>query len=221
MKKYRIVYEDDELLVIHKSAGLATQSARVAAPDLMSMLANEYAERGIREQYLGLANRLDQPVEGLLFIGKTKAAAAALSRQAADHMSMEKYYQALIYGKLGAKEGHLVDYLVYDRRANISRIEKEGESGGKRCELSYRVLEEWDDQSLLEIRLLTGRHHQIRVQLAHRGCPVVGDGKYGQRDAAGRQLCLCSCRTTLRHPRTGELMTFQAEPTFPVPPRAL
>lgn len=222
MRKYRIVYEDEDLLVVFKPAGLPTQSARATAPDLMSALANEYLERGVKNQYLGLVNRLDQPVEGLLLVGKTRNAAAGLSRQASSRTGMEKEYLALVNGKMPEKEGMLVDYLVHDRRTNSSRVGEKGGPEAKRCELSYRVLGEWKEKSLLEIRLLTGRHHQIRVQLAHRGCPIAGDQKYGPAaDArAGGRLCLCACKIAFRHPRTKKTMSFQVEPTFPIPPTA-
>ncbi len=218
MKKYEILYRDEDLCVIHKRAGLAVQSARASVPDLMSMLRNEFLAEGIRNPYLGLVNRLDQPVEGILLIALNEKAAADLSRQVADHIHMEKWYQALVCGKPSEKSGTLVDYLLKDGRTNISRVVPEGTKGSKRSELKYEVLESWEDKSLLKIRLLTGRHHQIRVQLAHAGIPIVGDAKYG---TAGGQLCLCSFKTAFRHPRTGKRMEFEVKPEFPVPPTAL
>lgn len=218
MKKYEILYRDEDLCVIHKRAGLAVQSARASVPDLMSMLRNEFLAEGIRNPYLGLVNRLDQPVEGILLIALNEKAAADLSRQVADHIHMEKWYQALVCGKPSEKSGTLVDYLLKDGRTNMSRVVPEGTKGSKRSELKYEVLEFWEEKSLLKIRLLTGRHHQIRVQLAHAGMPIVGDAKYG---TAGGQLCLCSFKTAFRHPRTGRRMEFEVKPEFPVPPTAL
>ena len=201
MKKYEILYRDEDLCVIHKRAGLAVQSARASVPDLMSMLRNDLLEEGMKNPYLGLVNRLDQPVEGILLVAFNEKAAADLSRQVADHIHMEKWYQALVCGKPSAKSGTLVDYLLKDARNNLSK-----------------VLESWEDQTLLKIRLLTGRHHQIRVQLSHAGMPIVGDAKYGK---GGGQLCLCSFKTSFRHPRTGRQMTYEVKPEFPVPPTAL
>ena len=218
MKKYEILYRDEDLCVIHKRAGLAVQSARASVPDLMSMLRNEFLAEGIRNPYLGLVNRLDQPVEGILLIALNEKAAADLSRQVADHIHMEKWYQALVCGKPSEKSGTLVDYLLKDGRTNMSRVVPEGTKGSKRSELRYEVLESWEDKSLLKIRLLTGRHHQIRVQLAHAGLPIVGDAKYG---TAGGQLRLCSFKTAFCHPRTGKRMEFEVKPEFPVPPTAL
>lgn len=106
MKKYEILYRDEDLCVIHKRAGLAVQSARTSVPDLMSMLRNDLLEEGIKNPYLGLVNRLDQPVEGILLVAFNEKAAADLSRQVADHIHMEKWYQALVCGKPSAESGH-------------------------------------------------------------------------------------------------------------------
>lgn len=221
MKKYRILYEDKDIFVLWKPAGLAVQSARPSVPDVMSRLANDLRERGIEKPRIYLINRLDQPVEGIFLAARNDRAAAELNRQVQDHVHMEKWYQALVCGKLPREEGALVDYLIKDGRTNTSRVVPEGTKDGKRSELHYEVMEQWEDRSLLKIRLLTGRHHQIRVQLAHAGVPIVGDAKYGKGDSGAGQLALCSFRTTFLHPRTKERMSFQVEPTFPVPPTVL
>lgn len=218
MKKYRILYEDRDVFVIYKPPGLAVQSARPSIPDVMSQLSNELRERTGKQQKLCLVNRLDQPVEGIFLVAGNERAAADLSRQVSDHIHMEKCYRALVSGKLSEKEGVLVDYLIKDGRTNMSRVGTKDTKDAKRSELRFRVLQEWGDVSLLEIQLLTGRHHQIRVQLSHAGVPIVGDSKYGKAENAGyQQLCLCACKTTFVHPRTKKRMSFSVEPTFPVP----
>ena len=224
MERYKILYEDQDLLVIHKYPGLAVQSARSMTPDLMSMLRNRALEQGEKQPYLGLVNRLDQPVEGILLVGKNERAAADLSRQVSDHTHMEKWYLAIVCGKLPEKKGRLVDYLLKDGKTNISRVVKEGTKGSKRSELEYEVVWEQEERSLVRVHLLTGRHHQIRVQLSHAGAPIVGDTKYGEKAAPGKsreQLCLCSCRTSFIHPRTKKRMEFQVEPGFAAPPTTL
>ncbi len=214
MEKYRILYEDKELFVIWKPSGIAVQSARASVPDVMSMLQNELVGRGDKSPYLGLVNRLDQPVEGIFLVAKNQRAAADLSRQVSDHTHMEKWYQALVCGKLPEKKGTLVDYLQKDGRTNTSRVVPPETKGAKRSELSYEVITEWEDKSLLKIRLRTGRYHQIRVQLAHAGAPIMGDRKYGKADPGCGSLCLCACGTVFVHPVTKERMSFWTEPTF-------
>ena len=139
MKKYKIIYDDQDLLVVCKFAGLAVQSARVSTPDLMSLLRNEMLERGEKKPYLGLVNRLDQPVEGIVLIGKNEKAAADLSRQVTDHIHMEKWYQTVVCGKLEQREDTLVDYLLKDSRTNTSKVVKEGTPGSKRSELHLHI----------------------------------------------------------------------------------
>lgn len=214
MERFRIVYEDEYMFVLWKRAGVPVQSARASVPDVMSLLRNRLAERGEREPYLALIHRLDQPVEGLFLAARNERAAADLSRQVKEHIHMEKWYQAAVCGKLPGKTGTLVDYLLKDSRTNLSRVVPAGTKGAKRCELSYEVLREEEGESLLKIRLLTGRHHQIRVQLAHAGFPIVGDRKYGKGECGDRPLSLCACEIRFLHPETKEPMRFDAEPTF-------
>ena len=206
MKKYKTLYDDQDLLVVCKFGGLAVQSAKVSTPDLMSLLRNEMLERGEKKPYLGLVNRLDQPVEGIVLIGKNEKAAANLSRQVTDHIHMKKWYQTVVCGKPEKSSDTLVDYLLKDGKTNTSKVVKEGTPGSKRSELRYEVI-----QSDGEKTLLTGRHHQIRVQLSHAGLPICGDAKYGK---AGGQLCLCAYKVIFSHPRTGERMGFEVKPTF-------
>ena len=186
------------------------QSARASVPDLMSMLRNDLLEEGMKNPYLGLVNRLDQPVEGILLVAFNEKAAADLSRQVADHIHMEKWYQALVCGKPSAKSGTLVDYLLKDARNNLSKVVPEGTRGSKRSELTYEVLESWENQTLLKIRLLTGRHHQIRVQLSHAGMPLVGDRKYNPVENSREALALCSVQLEFTHPASGKKMKFQS-----------
>ena len=220
MNDFKILYEDPDLMVVFKPAGMATQSARTTVPDLMSRLQNEMLLRKEKVS-LKLVNRLDQPVEGILLVAKTKEAAADLSRRTEENTHMEKWYRALICGKLPEKEGVLSDYLTEEAGENRSRICAPDTPGAKECRLFYHVLEEGEGWSLVEIRLLTGRKHQIRVQMAHAGAPVMGDRKYGKADAESRRLALCSFKLVFRHPRTKKLLTFQVDPSFAVPPTIL
>ena len=214
MEKYKIIYEDSFLYVIWKASGLPVQSARACVPDLMSMLRNRLLEKGVNAPYLAPVNRLDQPVEGLLLVAAEEGAAADLSRQAAGHIHMEKWYQALVCGKPAEKKGKLVDYLRKDGRTNTSRVVSEGTKDAKRCELSYEVQEEQGETSLLRIRLLSGMHHPTLLQLAHPGMPNACDRQYCWAYDGHRQLCLCACETAFVHPHTEERMRFRVAPSF-------
>lgn len=228
--KTKILFEDKFIMVCYKPAGLPTQTASVMAPDMISELKN-YLRRssgnGTKEPYVGLVHRLDQPVEGLLVFGKTQRAAAALSAQLNDG-TLHKTYLAVTEGIPEEKEAVLTGYLWKDGRDNSSRVVPEGTKGAKRAELSYRVLSVetasateagsdggaigQDNLALLEIDLKTGRHHQIRVQMAHMGCPLLGDRKYGRASQTVRNPALCASKLAFRHPQTGKMMEFTVDP---------
>ena len=228
-----ILYEDSQILVCCKEAGLPVQSARVGVKDLVSILKNYIWERnGQRgEPYLGVIHRLDQPVEGILVFAKTPEAARELSAQVSDGR-MKKIYHAVVREpaenfteKYDAKEGTLKDHLLTDKKTNSARVVPEGSKGAKQARLDYRILDsipaparlspqgyEADNPlALVEIRLHTGRHHQIRVQMAHAGMPLCGDRKYGHTGETG-QLALCAVSLELLHPSTGKPMQFHCYP---------
>jgi 23S rRNA pseudouridine1911/1915/1917 synthase len=207
-----IIYEDKEILVCKKPAGLPVQSARIGTRDMVNILKN-YRKEKEDATYIGLVHRLDQPVEGVMVFAKTKDAAAKLSRQVTDGR-MKKQYLAVVCGKPKLRADRLVDYLLKDGRTNTSRIVKEGTKEAKRAELSYEILEEKDDYALAEISLFTGRHHQIRVQMAGAGMPLAGDRKYnrGEGAQAAATVALAAYRLTFLHPKTGKEMTFQVKP---------
>ena len=173
-----IIYEDKEVLVIYKPAGLATQTARVGQPDAVSELKNYLAKGGIAP-YLGIIHRLDQPVEGLLVFAKNKMAAAALTAQLGQKESgiFNKQYRAVVCGKAEKKQDTLVDNLVKlpDGRAEIAASDnREAKRAVLRYEcLAEQKLSEETTISLMEISIETGRFHQIRVQMANAGLPLL------------------------------------------------
>ena len=210
------LYEDDELLVINKDAGTPVQAGKMRIMDLEGIIKRELYMRNPKggEPYLGIVHRLDQPVEGVLVIAINPKAAAALSKQVTDG-TMKKHYLALVCGKPSEKEGTLVDYIQKDGRSNTSIVVPIGTKDAKRSELNYKVLKENEETALLEIELLTGRHHQIRVQMANAGWPLYGDTKYNPAFAETTgyvQTALCAYKLSFVHPRTGKRMEFSIEP---------
>lgn len=178
-----IIYEDSKIIVVEKEAGKLTQSGKSFDLDLTSEVLAYRKKKG-EDVYAALINRLDRPVSGLVLFAKNKSEAARLSKQMQQGGFCKQYY-ALICGKLPENKGVFVDYLVKDAAANTSRIAGKNEAGAKRAELKYEVIKEYgggsEDNvfSLVRIELITGRHHQIRVQFASRGLPILGDVKYG------------------------------------------
>lgn len=207
-----ILYEDGQLLVCRKPAGVPVQSGKVGQKDMVSILRN-YRNGKEGDTYIGLVHRLDQPVQGVMVFAKTKMAAAELSRQITDGR-MKKQYLAVTCGKPMKKQGALVDYLLKDGRTNTSSIVPEGTKGAKRAELRYRIIAETPGYALAEIDLLTGRHHQIRVQMAGAGMPLAGDRKYNLSDAGQTEkyVTLAAHRLSFEHPVLKKEICFEGKP---------
>lgn len=207
-----IIYEDLHILVCRKPAGLAIQNASFGRKDLESMLKTYLFEKdGKANPYLGIIHRLDQPVQGLVVFAKNPKSAAVLSAQVQDGR-MKKYYRAVTCGIPKKKEERLVNYLKKNSRTNLSECVSEKVQGAKKAELYYHVLEEKDNYALLEIELFTGRHHQIRVQMAKNQTPLYGDQKYNKNAQKGEQIALCASRLEFYHPATGKKMQYDCKP---------
>ena len=235
--KTKIIYEDKHILVVYKPAGIAVQAARSMEMDVVSELKNY-----LKSSYVGLVHRLDQPVEGILVFAKTSPAAAALSKQNAEG-TMEKEYLAgvLAAGEIQTK-ATLTDYLLKDAKTNASKVVEASVKNAKKAVLSYEVQKmisldtikgglqsstetgilpkpKTDKIALLKIRLETGRHHQIRVQLANANLPLLGDLKYGTEQSGKlssllglKDVALCARRLSFKHPKTGKIMEFCVSP---------
>lgn len=213
---YKIEYEDEEILICYKPAGLPVQSAGVGTMDLESALRQYLSDKSVTQEmpYLAVVHRLDQPVEGILVFAKTPESAKELNRQLLSH-EMEKRYLALTDGIPQMREATLVDELEKDRKTNLSRVVDAKTKWSKRAVLSYRLEKVMGEQSLLSVSLMTGRHHQIRVQLSHAGMPLVGDTKYNpnEKEKTGwRQLGLCAASLCFIHPGTREKFTWAIPP---------
>ena len=212
----KILFEDEQIMVVKKDAGIPVQAGKLRMMDLQGLIKNELYKRNRKggEPYLGLIHRLDQPVEGVMVFAKTPFAAGSLSEQVTDGR-MKKHYLALLCGKPETDEGTLVDYLVKDGRTNTSSVAKAGEKDAKRSELNYKVLKRSEETTLVEVELITGRHHQNRVQMANAGWPLYGDTKYNpafQETKEHVQTALCSYQLSFVHPKSKKVMEFSIEP---------
>lgn len=201
-----ILYEDKDIIVCVKPAGIAVQSSHVGTPDMVSLLKNHLrASSPDKAPYLAVIHRLDQPVTGLLVFGKNKKAAAGLTRQLTSS-GFGKHYLAVLSGIPAIDEADLTDYMVKDGRTNTSRICTKDTPNAKEARLHYKLIKKTEDTTVADITLDTGRHHQIRVQMSALGCPILGDVKYGA-PSPGR-LQLYACRLTFNHPTTGKALEF-------------
>lgn len=223
--KTEILYEDDQILVIRKPAGLAVQTARIGQPDVASELKSYLAKQagtGRGEPYLAVIHRLDQPVEGLLVFAKEKKAAAALTKQLSEG-TLNKQYYAVLCGYPDRLEGELVDYLRKDENVAIVVTGREKDfPDAKLARLHYHILEQIQHPcplALADVCIETGRFHQIRAQFAYAGWPLLGDTKYGNDTTQGRTsyrgVALCAYALEFLHPVTGKKMTFRVEPKNP------
>ncbi len=221
MKRPKILYEDDSILVAVKPYGVPSQPDKINSESMVSMLKlNIYEKENRKEEpYLVPVHRLDRPVGGIMVFAKTKEAAAALSEQSKNG-EMIKYYQAILTGELPNDYGEMKDYLIHDGATNVTRVADKDTPGAKYAELSYEVLDVMEtDEGVLSyvlITLVTGRTHQIRVQTAKRKAGIWGDTKYNPKfqktKKVYKQIGLHASRLEFDHPVTGEHMVFKNEP---------
>ncbi len=178
--KLDLLLEDNHCLAVNKPAGLLSQGDRSGVPSLVELakayLKEKYQKPG--DVYLGLLHRLDRPTSGIILLAKTSKCAGRLSAQFRAG-AVEKLYRAIVEGQPPDPEGEWVDMLAKDSRSNRVEVVAEPSSQGKEARVGFRVLDRWRRYTVLELHPRTGRSHQLRVQLANRGLPIVGDLKYG------------------------------------------
>lgn len=210
----RVLYEDNHLLVVEKPMNVPVQADISGDEDLLTACKGYIKERYQKpgEVYLGLVHRLDRPVGGVMVFARTSKAAARLTEQFSAHRT-EKRYAAVVEGFAPA-EGNLFDYLLKNEATNTTAVVPAGTPGAKPARLSFRTLAREKGLSLLDVNLQTGRPHQIRVQLSHRGLPLKGDQRYNPGARVGEQIRLWAYALTLTHPTLKEPMTFYALPPF-------
>lgn len=214
MQDLKVLFEDNHIIVVEKKPNIPSQADKTGDEDMLTM-AKQYIKETYDKPgnvYLGLVHRLDRPVGGIMIFAKTSKAASRLSNQVREKVFKKKYL-AVVDAKISQKQGTLEDYLYKDERNNTSKVVHKDRKNAKLAKLDYQVLKynEVKDLSLLEINLHTGRHHQIRVQLANFGHSIFGDQKYGTR-GKGKQIALWAYQLTIVHPITKEEMVFEDLP---------
>ena len=214
MQELKVLYEDNHIIVVRKKPNIPSQADKTEDSDMLTII-KEYLKGKYNKPgnvYLGLVHRLDRPVGGVMVFAKTSKAASRLSNQVREKIFKKKYL-AVVDGKFEKAKGTLEDYLYKDERNNISKIVKPEKKNAKLAKLDYEVLayNEVKDLSLVKVNLHTGRHHQIRVQLANSGHSIFGDQKYGKR-GKGKQIALWAYELTIQHPISREKMIFKCLP---------
>lgn len=207
-----ILFEDNHLLIVNKRAGDIVQGDKTGDQALVeilkSYLKDKYNKPG--NVFLGLVHRIDRPVSGAVIFARTSKALTRMTNMVKNR-ELKKTYWAITEQKPAATEGRLEDFLVKNEKQNKSFIVAPGTNGAKPAVLEYRLLSASKTMFLLEIDLHTGRHHQIRAQLAGMGCTIRGDLKYGaKRSNPDGSICLHARELQFKHPVSGETINIKA-----------
>ena len=210
-----VVYEDNHIIIVNKQSGEIVQGDKTGDTPLSDIvkqyIKDKYNKPG--NVFLGVVHRLDRPVSGLVVFAKTSKALSRLNEMFRTG-DVHKTYWAIVKKNDIAPEATLTDWLTRNERQNKSYAHNREVPGAKKAVLSYKVRSVSDNYMLLEVRLMTGRHHQIRCQLAHMGCPIKGDLKYGSpRSNPDGSISLMSRRVEFVHPVSKETIAVEA----PVP----
>ena len=212
----KILYEDNHLLVVNKRVGDLVQPDKTSDDALENYLKAFLKVRDHKpgDVFLGVVHRIDRPVSGAVVFAKTSKALTRLNEMIRNG-EIHKTYWAIVEARPAQEEGSLTHYIVRDGRTNRSRAYDKPKADGKKAMLNYRVLGCSTRYTLVEVELLTGRHHQIRAQLSKIGCPIKGDLKYGSpRSNPDGSICLHARRVTFVHPVSKEVIDI----TAPLPP---
>jgi 23S rRNA pseudouridine1911/1915/1917 synthase len=209
----RILFEDNHLLVVVKPPDIPVQADISGALDLLTILKQDIKERYNKpgNVFLGLVHRLDRPVGGAMVFARTSKAASRLSAQIRER-KMGKTYLCVVQGCPGSLKGRLTDYLLKNTQTNTVTVVEPGTPAAKEAILEYEVLEQSHGLSLIKVDLLTGRSHQIRVQMSNNKTPLFGDTKYGYNGKKSDKLALWSYQIEIEHPTTKERLQFTASP---------
>lgn len=211
-----ILYEDNHIIIVNKTSSEIVQGDKTGDEPLservQKYLKKKYNKPG--NVFIGVVHRLDRPVSGLVVFAKTSKALARLNEMFRTHTNLQKKYWAIVKNAPKEPEAQLTNFLVRKEKLNKTFVYDQEVEGSKKSTLSYKVIGKTDNYFLLEVELMTGRHHQIRSQLAHIGCPIKGDLKYGfPRSNKNGGISLHARSVTFTHPVTKEVITV----TAPVP----
>ena len=211
-KNLQILYEDNHLIILNKRVGDIVQGDKTGDIPLSEIvkqyLAEKYNKPGAA--FLGVVHRIDRPTSGIVIFAKTSKALSRLNKMLVDK-TIQKTYWAVVQDRVELTENTLVHYLRKNEKNNKAAVSDTDTEGSKRAVLHYKVLKYLDKYTLLEIDLETGRHHQIRSQLAHLGHPVKGDVKYGfKRPNADAGIHLHAKQISLLHPVSKALLMIEA-----------
>ena len=200
-------------MVVIKPQNIPVQEDESKDDDMLRKLKRYLVEKYNKpgDAYVGLVHRLDRPTGGVMVFAKTSKAAGRLCDQIKTD-EFEKTYLAVVSGKPRLDRARLVNFLKKDERNNVVKICPEFENGAKKAELDYQVLASNEKYSLIKVNLITGRSHQIRVQMAGINCPIVGDVKYGKEEKAKTNMALWATSLKLNHPVTKQRLTFKVFP---------
>ena len=211
-----VIYEDNHLIIVNKQAGEIVQGDKTGDAPLSDIVKNWLKEKHNKpgNVYLGVVHRLDRPVSGVVLFAKTSKALPRLNKMFAEHNKVTKTYWAIVQNRPTLPEGTLTHWLTRQEKNNTARAYDREVPGSKKAVLDYRLIASSDRYYLLEIHLHTGRHHQIRCQLAKMGCPIKGDLKYGApRSNPDGSISLHARNLTIEHPVSHKTISI----TAPVP----
>lgn len=209
----KVVYEDNHIIIVNKHSGEIVQGDKTGDKPLSDTV-KEYIKQKYNKPgnvFLGVVHRLDRPVSGLVVFAKTSKALSRLNDMFRTG-DVHKTYWAIVKRRDIATEGTLTDWLTRNERQNKSYAHEREVPGAKKAVLKYKVRAVADNYMLIEVKLLTGRHHQIRCQLSHMGCPIKGDLKYGApRSNPDGSISLLSRRVEFVHPVSKENIVAYAD----------
>lgn len=204
----KIIFQDKDIVVAIKPPEILSQGDEKGRANAVDIL------KEMTGCDIFPVHRLDKGVGGVMVFARNAKTAAELSKQVSDR-TMGKTYLALLHGDIAEERGRLEDLLFFDRGKNKSFVVKRERRGVKKAQLDYECLSKADGRSLVRVKLITGRTHQIRVQFSSRGYPLFGDRRYGAKDEE-KNIALLSKEISFIHPKTKERMTFEAEQTIEV-----